>query len=53
MNIEGVQQLNFAALGVDDPSGHNLGTWGVGNSAACICLVIVHVLDNLEGVVDV
>jgi hypothetical protein len=49
----GYQQWNFAALallatlGVDDPVGHRLGTWGVGNYAANIYLVIVLVLDDL------
>jgi hypothetical protein len=26
--MEGDQQLNFAALGFDDPVGHRLDTWG-------------------------
>jgi hypothetical protein len=46
------QQLNFASLGVDDPVRHRLDTWGVGNDAAHICLVIVQVLDELEGNVE-
>jgi hypothetical protein len=33
--------------------GHRLDTWGVGNDAAHICLAIVHVLDDQEGIVDV
>jgi hypothetical protein len=30
VNIGGYQQLNFASLGVDDPVGYRLGTYGVG-----------------------
>jgi hypothetical protein len=39
--------LNFASLGVDDPIGHRLDTWGVGYRAAHIRLVTVLVLDDL------
>jgi hypothetical protein len=30
--------LNFASLGVDDPIGHRLDTWGVGVGIRAACL---------------
>jgi len=33
--IGGDIQLNFASLGVNDPIGHRLDTWGVGGRLSC------------------
>ena len=54
MNIGGINNL-ISSPGADGPIGHRICAWGVGVGchAVYICIVTDHMLDDLEGSVDV